>query len=53
MDKYLYGLFYSLGRIIYTNLESLSLFYKATGTSEILVQESNMSRIRKRNINLD
>ena len=39
--------FYALGRIIYVNLESLSLFYKATGNQEHLVQETRMSRIRK------
>ena len=39
--------FYVLWRIIYSNLESLSLFYKGTGNQEHLVQESSMSRIRK------
>ena len=39
--------FYALGRIIYANLESLSLFYKATGNQEHSVQESKMFRIRK------
>ena len=47
MKKYLYGFFYALRRIIYANLESLCLVYKATGNKEILVQENRMSRIRK------
>ena len=34
-------------RTIYVNLESLCLFYKATGNEEILVQENSMSKIRK------
>ena len=38
---------YALERIIYANMESLSLFHKATGNQEHLVQESSMSRIRK------
>ena len=39
--------FYALRRIIYANLDSLSLFYKATGNQGHLVQETTMSRIRK------
>ena len=46
MEKYLYG-FLCIREKIYANLESLSLFYKATGNQEYLVQESSMSRIRK------
>ena len=42
--------FYAFGRIIYANLESLSLFYKTTGNQEHWVQESRMSRIRKEKI---
>ena len=39
--------FYALRRIVYASLDTLSLFYKATGNQEHLVQESSMSRIRK------
>ena len=46
MEKYCMD-FYALRRIIYANLDSLSLFYKATGNQGHLVQETTMSRIRK------
>ena len=39
--------FFALWRIIYSNLESLSLFFNATESQEYSVQESIMSRIRK------
>ena len=40
MKKYLYGFFMHFWRLIYANLKSLCLIYKATGNEEILVQEN-------------
>ena len=45
--------FYALGRIIYANLESLSLFYNATGNQEHEVKETKCSELEKRNFNVD
>ena len=45
--------FYALGRIIYCKMESLSLFFNATGNQEHSVQESRMSRIRKEKLYVD
>ena len=39
--------FYAFWKILYANLESLSLFYKITRNQEHYVQESRITRIRK------
>ena len=45
--------FYTLGRIISANLESLSLFYKAIENQEIRSKRALCPELEKSNFNVD